>query len=351
MFRILLSLTPFYIMAASSEGAEIPSLPETPKIPVTDTYHGVKVTEDYRWLEKTDDPAVRKWIDAQNRVTRATLDECKALPMIRKRLKELMSAESPAFGALQFSGGVLFAMKRQPPREQPFLITLKSVDEPDSAKVIVDPNKLDSKGKTSIDFYVPSRNGKYVAVSLSEGGSEEGTLHVYEVATGKKLPDVIARVNCPTAGGDLVWDQLDTGFYYTRYPRDGERPEGDIRFYQQVAHHKLGDDPAKDFYVLGKDFPRIAENFLDTSPDGKFLLVTTQKGDGGEFMHHLRGPVGAWETLTHYDDEISAGIRCSRRQRTLLAFAQRFTAREDSTPPARQATLFLVASNRHCSGK
>ena len=71
----------------------------------------------------------------------------------------------------------------------------------------------------AIDFFVPSRDGKLVAVSLSEGGSEEGTLHIYEVATGKKLPDTIVRVSYPTAGGDLVWDETNAGFFYTRYPR------------------------------------------------------------------------------------------------------------------------------------
>jgi prolyl oligopeptidase len=286
--------------------ADAPALPETPKKPVTDAYHGVKVTDDYRWLEKLDDPAVKKWIEAQNKFSRAALDGSKSLPALRKRLKELMSAESPSFGALQYRGDTLFAMKRQPPLEQPFLVTLKSVDEPDSAKVVLDPNKLDEKGKTAIDFYAPSRGGKYVAVSLSQGGSEEGTVHVYEVATGKPLPDVIPRVGFPTAGGDLVWDEKDAGFYYTRYPAAGERPKEDLQFYQQIYHHKLGDDPAKDTYVIGKDFPRIAENFLDTSADGKHLLVTTQNGDGGDFMHNLRGPDGQWTQLTKFEDQISA---------------------------------------------
>jgi prolyl oligopeptidase len=286
--------------------ADAPTLPETPKKPVTDTYHNVKVTDDYRWLEKLDDPEVKKWVEAQNKVSRAALDGSKALPALRKRLKELMSAESPSFGALQYRGDTLFAMKKQPPLEQPFLVTLKSVDEPDSAKVVLDPNKLDDKGKTAIDFYASSHDGKHVAVSLSQGGSEEGTVHVYEVATGKELADVIPRVGFPTAGGDLVWDDKDAGFYYTRYPRGDERPKEDLNFYQQVYYHKLGDDPAKDAYVLGKDFPRIAENFLDTSTDGKYLLVTTQNGDGGEFMHHLRGPDGKWTQLTKFEDQISA---------------------------------------------
>jgi prolyl oligopeptidase len=278
----------------------------TPRRPVHDVYHGVTVTDDYRWLEKGDDPAVRAWTEAQNKAARAFLDRSPALGPLRKRLRELLTFPSPGYLDLRVAGGTLFALKRQPLREQPFLITLASADDAGSARVVLDPNALDRKGKTAIDFYVPSRDGKRVAVSLSEGGSEEGTLHVYEVATGRKLRDVIPRVHYPTAGGDVAWDADGSGFYYTRYPGPGERPAGDLHFYQQVYHHKLGTDSDRDRYVLGKDFPRIAEIFLDTSPDGRYLLATVQKGDGGEFEHHLRGPGGKWTQLTRYADQVSA---------------------------------------------
>jgi prolyl oligopeptidase len=48
--------------------------PATPKKPVTDVFHGVVVTDDYRWLENYSDPAVRAWSDAQNRYARQYLD-------------------------------------------------------------------------------------------------------------------------------------------------------------------------------------------------------------------------------------------------------------------------------------
>jgi prolyl oligopeptidase len=305
-FRIALAPSLLCLGAGLLFAADPPALPETPKKPVTDTYYNVKVIDNYRWLDKLDGPDVKQWVEAQNKVSRAQLDTFKQLPALRKRLKELMSAETASFGGLQYRGDTLFALKKQPPLEQPFLVTLKSPDDPDSAKVVVDPNKIDAKGKTTIDFYAPSRDGKYVAVSLSQGGSEEGTVHVYETATGKEQPDVIPRVGFPTAGGDLVWDDKGTGFYYTRYPAPGERPKEDLQAYQQVYHHKLGDEPAKDEYVLGKGFPRIGENFLDASPDGKYILVTTQNGDGGDFMHHLRTPDGKWIELTKFEDQISA---------------------------------------------
>jgi prolyl oligopeptidase len=266
--------------------------PVTPKKPVTDIYHGVEVIDPYRWLENGNDPAVRKWDREQNEHARKYLDQLPTREALRKRLTELNGATWPDYLALTYRGGKLFALKMQPPKNQPFLITLTSADDPKSEHVVVDPNALNPKGTTAIDFYVPSLDGKRVAVSLSEGGSEDGTVHVYEVETGKELGDVIPRVNGGTAGGSVAWNADASGFWYTRYPRGNERLKEDLNFYQQVYFHKFGTPTAEDAYALGKGFPRIAEIQLRTSPDGKHVLALVANGDGGEFAHYLLGPTG-----------------------------------------------------------
>jgi prolyl oligopeptidase len=278
----------------------------TPKKPVTEELHGVKITDNYRWLENGDDPAVKQWSAEQTRHARQVLDQSAALRPLRQRVKELMSHTSPDYLALNWRGGKLFALKSQPPKNQPFLIMMDSPDNPDSARVILDPNQLNPKGTTAIDFFVPSRDGRLVAVSLSEGGSEEGNVHVYETATGKELADVIPRVNGATAGGSLAWNADGSGFYYTRYPRGDERPKPDLNFYQQVYFHRLGTPTTEDGYAIGKDFPRIAEISLETSGDGRYLLATVANGDGGEFAHYLMNPQGKWTQITQFSDQVKA---------------------------------------------
>jgi prolyl oligopeptidase len=284
---------------------DLPPIPATPKRPVTDEYQGVKVVDDYRWLENAADPEVREWSDAQNTRARAWLDHLPMRSEIAARLKHLYGDQAPSFSALWERSGVLFALETKPPLAQPILVTLASLDNPASAKALVDPNALDSTGGTSMDWYVPSLDGKLVAVSLSKGGSEEGTLAIFETATGKQLSDSIARVNNATAGGSVAWNSDATGFWYTRYPRKGERADADLNFYQQVWFHRLGTPDARDEYSLGKELPRIAEIQLVETDDGKFVLAHVSDGDGGEMLHYLLPVGGRWRQITRISDQAS----------------------------------------------
>ncbi len=279
---------------------------QTLKKPVTDEYQGVKVQDDYQWLEKDDDSAVKNWSDAQNQKTRAYIDKLPDRAAIEKQLADWYAKTSPSYSGLVSRPGILFASKFQPPKQQPMLVTLASADDLKSEKIVLDPNALDAKGTTAIDWFAPSRDGKYVAISISQGGSEDGTLHIYETATGKALPDSIAHVQYPTAGGSAAWNADDTGIYYTRFPRTGEKPDADLNFYQQVYFHKLGTADTADTYSIGKEFPRIAEIKLEASRDGKFILATVSNGDGGDFAHYLLGPDGTWKQLTKFEDQIKA---------------------------------------------
>jgi prolyl oligopeptidase len=278
--------------------------PEMPRKPVSTQYHDVTVEDPYQWLENDNDPQVKSWSDTQNQRTRQYLDKLPDRAAIEKQLTEWYAKTSPSYSSLVSRPGILFAMKFQPPKQQQLLVTLASADDLKSEKVVLDPNALDAKGTTAIDWFVPSLDGKSVAVSLSKGGSEDGTLHLYETATGKALPDTIAHVQYPTAGGSAAWNADGSGIYYTRFPRKGERLDADLNFYQQIYFHKLGTPDTEDTYSIGKDFPRIAEIALEASRNGKYILATVANGDGGDFAHYLLGPDGTWKQITQFSDQI-----------------------------------------------
>ncbi len=291
-------------LAATSALAQTLKYPETVKRPVTDTYFDTRVVDDYRWLEDGKDPAVRDWSLKQLAVTRGYLDALPQRPVLKERLAGLLNTSRLRYVDFQQTHAGLFALKVQPPKNQPMLVFMKSPSDPASERVLLDPNVLNAKATTAIDFYAASLDGRYVAVSLSENGSEDGSAHVIEVATGKRLADVVPRVQYPTGGGSFVWDAKSTGFYYTRYPQGKERPKEDANFYQQVWFHRLGTQAKADKYVIGKEFPRIAEVQLSSTRDGRYVLATVANGDGGEHAFYLRGPSGKWAKVADFADQV-----------------------------------------------
>jgi len=291
------------LLAISGFGAPLPSVPAPPE-PVTNSYHGVRVVDDYQWLEDASTPAVRKWIALENERTRAYFARLKFRDAIAQQLTKLREDESARYLSLREQAGRIFALRFKPPAQQPVLVQLASLNAPVDWRTVFDPNAANSKGTTAIDWFVPSLDGQLVAVSYSEGGSERGTLHFFDVASGKELPDAIPHVQLPTAGGSAAWSADGSAILYTRYPQVGERRDEDLDFYQQIWFHRLGTPVTDDRCELGKDFPRIAEIALEASRDGRWTLASVANGDGGDFAHYLRDQAGHWQQVTHFEDGI-----------------------------------------------
>jgi prolyl oligopeptidase len=281
----------------------LPSVP-APREPHTNVFFDVAVVDDYQWLEDASAPAVRVWTRMENERTRAYFAQLPFRDGIAQQLAQLRGEESARYNDLQERKGRIFALRFKPPAQQPVLVRLSSLEAPALWRTVFDPNAYNTNGTTAIDWYLASPDGRLVAVSLSEGGSEQGTLHFFEVETGRKLADEIPRVQFPTGGGSAAWTADGAGILYTRYPHEGERPPADINFYQQVWSHRLGTAVADDQYAIGKDFPRIAEIELEASPDGQWIVASVANGDGGDFAHYLRDAAGKWQQVTRFEDGI-----------------------------------------------
>ena len=282
--------------------------PRAPRRPVTETHHGVEVVDPYRWLEDSRSPEVKAWTEAQGAAARAYLEGLPGAKEIREQVKAIVLARSPSWFSLIERKGAFFAMKSDPARQQPVLVWMGSPDDLARERVLLDPSVLDPTGKTNVDWFVPSPDGKKVAVSLSQGGTESGDLQVFDVATMKPVGERIPRVQGGTAGGSVAWNRDGSGFWYTRYPRDGERPAADLPFFQQVWFHALGQPGATDRKELGDELPRIAEITLRARRDGKWILALVKNGDGGEVELWLRpGGKGSWTRISRFADRAVDG--------------------------------------------
>jgi prolyl oligopeptidase len=293
---------------------------DTRRITVSTTYHGVTVTEDYRWLEDATSEETKAWTATQNARAREFLESRPSHDAVRRRADQIARAESVSWGRPSYdigyegprpAGAAYLVLKRQPPKQQPFLVALADLDDVSAERVVVDPNAIDETGATTIDWFVPSPDGRLVAVSLSSHGTEEGTLHLFDIASGELVDVRIPRVSEGTAGGSLAWAGDSSGFWYTRGPAPGERPDDDLAFFQEVWYHVVGEPLDRDRADQPGPLadPKIVEHYLDASPDGRWLMDRTQKGDGGEWQIFLRPQRGgAWWQVAAIADNCGGAV-------------------------------------------
>jgi prolyl oligopeptidase len=293
---------------------------DTPRITVSSTYHGVTVSEDYRWLEDAPNEETRAWTAAQTAQTRAFLDSRPVYEAVRRRAEEIAKAESVGWGRASYgirfegprrAGTSYVVLKREPPKQQPVLVALDDLDDATGARAVVDPNILDETGATTIDWFVPSPDGQLVAVSLSSHGTEDGTLHLFNIASGESVDVSIPRVNGGTAGGSLAWAEDSSAFWYTRGPAPDERPPEELAFFQEVWHHIIGEPLDRDHRDQPGPLadPRIVEHNLDASPDGRWVMDRAQRGDGGEWQVFIRPQHGGdWWQVADVPDKCVGAV-------------------------------------------
>ena len=245
----------------------IPRPPVTPREDVIDTWHGERIVDPYRWLEGSSD-RIREWTDAQNARTRAVLDAAPARPAFATRLRELLSVG--LLSTPRPAGPWIFHTRREGAQKQAVLYVRRGVRGDDRA--LIDPNTLDAAGLVTLDWYYPSWDGRFVAYGLSRGGSELSTLQVVETQTGRDTGESIPHTQRST----VAW--VEDGFYYTAHPAPGTVPPGDEHYYRRVRFHHLGDGPSEDKLVFGEGRAKEDIVGVQTSPDGRWVLLLAFRG-------------------------------------------------------------------------
>jgi prolyl oligopeptidase len=253
-----------------AKGSSTASPPKAEKRPLEETLHGVTIVDNYRWLEDGTSPETQKWVAEEMAYTRGVLDPLPGRDAIHKRLTELLSIGS--LTQPQMGGKYYFYTRREGMQNQPVLYVREGVDGKD--RVLVDANQLAADGTIALDWYQASKNGKYLAYGTSPSGSEMSTLHIIETKTGTALPDTIER----TRACSIAWMLDNSGFYYTRYPKKGDVPEGQEMYNRHVFYHELGTDPETDTKIFGEG--RDAEDWPNVSldNDGQLLLIAVEQG-------------------------------------------------------------------------
>jgi prolyl oligopeptidase len=274
-------------MAISCSQPDTPELtyPVAKKVDQADDFFGTKVADPYRWLEGSDTPDARAWIDAENNVTVDYLAQIPERARIKARLTEIWNYER--YGTPSRQGPWYIFAKNSGLQAQAVVYKTKSLEA--APDVLIDPNTLSKDGTVALGETSFSDDGRYFAYSLAASGSDWIEWRVRDVATSQDLPDLVKWSKFSGA----AWLKDGSGFFYSRY----DEPKGEalqaLNKYQKVYFHKLGTTQDKDVLVHDRrDKPDWGFG-ADVTEDGLFLLVYQTEGTDNRnrvFVRDLKKP-------------------------------------------------------------
>ncbi len=283
----------------SSAPAAAPGLPypASPRGGEVDELHGIRVPDPYRWLEDGKSDDVKKWAEAQDTLTRGYTAKLPGRDALAARFKELFYVESA--GTPRFVGGRLFYPRRDAGKEKAAIYWRERKGGAGSEgpeHVLLDPNTWSSDGSASLGVWSVSYDGKKVAYTVKENNSDEATLYVMDVATGKKSDvDVIegAKYASPT------WTPGNDAFYYTWLPPAGSVSTADRPGFAEVRFHKLGTEPAKDKLVHERTGDPKTFVSAGVGKDGRWLIAVIEHGwtSSDVYFQDLHAPKPEWRPL------------------------------------------------------
>jgi len=271
-FRIFPSLLIIVSGALGAQTQSAPiSYPTAARGTQVDVYNGVSIADPYRWLEDTDAPETKAWVDAENKVTDAFLATIPERAAIKDKLTRLWNYAR--YSAPFKEGGRYFFLENTGLQNQSILFVQDGRDA--APRVLLDPNLLSTDGTVALANEAASDDGHYLAYAISSSGSDWQEIHVRDVNNARDLPDTVKWVKF----SGISWTHDNKGFFYSRYdePTSGNKMTN-VNRNQKLYYHRVGRPQSRDELIFDRpDQPdwRFSGSVTD---DGQYLIITVEQG-------------------------------------------------------------------------
>lgn len=268
---------------------------------IVDDFFGTPVADPYRWMEDPADPRVTEFITAQNEITYGFLGSIKSRETIKQRLTELFQKPHvPSYGLATRAGDSYF-YSFNVGKDQAVVFRREGVDG--TSEIVLDPNEFSDDGSIIYMQSMPSPDGKYLAYSISRGGSDWQEFHVRDVATKTDFADELLWCKFTT----VVWKADSTGFFYNRFPEvvAGQEKLAE-NFNSRVYFHKVGTPQSEDVVVFEDPEHPDYLYWTSGSDDNRYLLLSVRKsavGATGYYYWEIDNPKGFVRLLNDFDSE------------------------------------------------
>ena len=303
MKKIILILLSSFILIACKNFKKENNLisvnyPKTKTVDSVDTYFDINVNDPYRWLEDDRSKETEAWVIEQNNATFGYLDQIPYRNELKKRLTEIWNYEK--VGAPFKEGDYTYFYKNDGLQNQYIIYRHKTGESPDTATVFLDPNTFKEDGTVSLGGISFSKNGKILAYSISEGGSDWRKILIMDAESKKIIEDTL--VNIKFSG--MSWYKNE-GFYYSSYDKPKGSELSAKTDQHKVYYHKLGTSQKDDALIYGATESEKHRYIYGTvTQDDRYLIISPRISTTGNklFIKDLTKPNSKLITILNHTD-------------------------------------------------
>jgi prolyl oligopeptidase len=294
------------VRTPAPDGA-VPPAPVARTETVRDTYFGETLADPYRWMENDRDRDWLPFLEGQNRHARAILERLPGRAELLARIRQV-SGDTALTSKVQRAGGITFIQQRPAGKDNFQLIARGGRRD----RILIDPTMLAAGGgHLSMDWWKASPDGRHVVYGLSKDGSEDSTLHVLSVASGRVLPESIPG----TEAAIPQWLDDGSGFFYNQLTGAVDTPQ---RYLDSRARlHRLGSRPADDPILMQRgllrdiDFEPIQMPYIVTYPGSHYVLLalTDVRRESRLYIAAVADVLGNrahWVKVADFDDAVTS---------------------------------------------
>jgi len=309
-WNLLIVIATFNLLSCNmqTEKVYIPvTYPVTQKTDTIDTYFGVQVADPYRWLEDDLSEQTKDWVKQQNEATFGYLKQIPYRDLVAERITKMWNFER--FSAPYRKAGKYFYSYNDGLKNQSVLYVTDNLDQ--QGKVLLDPNALAADGTSALTGYSVSEDGKYLAYSISKGGSDWNEIFVKNIASGKDTTDNLKWVKF----SGMSW--YNDGFYYSRYEEPKASALSEKNSAQKIYYHKIGTSQDKDVLVFQPDGDVQRFYSAGVTQDKAYLIVSESESTSGnnfrikdlndpksEFIQVAKGFDSDYQVIDHLNGKL-----------------------------------------------
>ncbi len=250
----------------AEDGTPLP--PVAKVVPTTRQVLGRTLWDDYGWLRERDNPEVVSYLEQENLYTEAVMEPTREL---RERLyQELLARTQETDLTVPFlKGGFYYYTRTEAGKQYPIYCRKRgSLEAPE--EVLLDVNALaEGREYFALGSFEVSPDGRLLAYSFDDTGSERLTIRVKDLTSGDLLPDEITGV-----GYGVAWASDNRTLFYV-ISNEAWRP-------YRLFRHTLGGRPGADT-LLFEEADAAFEIFVARSKDGRYVYLVSQSSTSSEW--------------------------------------------------------------------